>query len=82
MGSCHESLNYNLFIEPQCVGWFMSGQSIAGTIGIVMLSMFMLVMSFLFSERGEGNVSLILLFVGIILAFIVVFDVLRSKRSS
>jgi hypothetical protein len=60
----------------------MSGQSIAGTIGIVMLSMFMLVLSFLFSERGEGNVSLILLFVGIILAFIVVFDVLRSKRSS
>jgi uncharacterized membrane protein YgaE (UPF0421/DUF939 family) len=60
----------------------MSGQSLAGTIGIVMLSMFMLVLSFLFSERGEGNVSLILLFVGIILAFIVVFDVLRSKRSS
>jgi hypothetical protein len=60
----------------------MSGQSIAGTIGIVMLSMFMLVLSFLFSERGEGNVSLILLFVGIILAFLVVFDVLRSKRSS
>jgi hypothetical protein len=43
--------------------------------------MFMLILSFLFNERGEGNVSLILLFVGIILAFIVVFDVLRSKRS-
>jgi hypothetical protein len=59
----------------------MSGQSIAGIIGIIILSMFMLILSFLFNERGEGNVSLILLFVGIILAFIVVFDVLRSKRS-
>jgi hypothetical protein len=41
----------------------------------------MLIFSFVFSERGEGTVSLILLFVGIILAFILVFDVLSSKRS-
>ena len=59
----------------------MSGQSIAGTIGIVILSIFMIILSFLFNERGEGNVSLILLFVGIILAFVLVFNVLRSKGS-
>ena len=59
----------------------MAGQSIAGTIGIIILSSLMLILSFVFSERGEDNVSLILLFVGIILAFILVFDVLRSKQS-
>jgi hypothetical protein len=59
----------------------MSGQSIAGIIGITILSILMLILSFVFNERGEGNVSLILLFAGIILAFFLVFDVLRSKRS-
>ena len=59
----------------------MAGQSIVGIIGIIILSILMLIFSFLFSERGEGNISLLLLFVGIILAFILVFDVLRSKRS-
>jgi hypothetical protein len=42
----------------------------------------MLILSFVFLERGEGNISFILLFVGIILAFVLVFDVLRSKRAS
>ena len=60
----------------------MAGQSIAGTIGIIILSILMLILSFVFSERGEGNISLLLLFVGIILAFVLVFDVLRSKRPS
>ena len=59
----------------------MSGQSTVGIIGIIILSSLMLIFSFVFSERGEGTVSLILLFVGILLAFILVFDVLRSKRS-
>jgi len=59
----------------------MSGQSIAGIIGITILSILMLILSFVFNERGEGNVALILLFAGIILAFFLVFDVLRSKRS-
>ncbi|MBY8988975.1 MAG: hypothetical protein KGD61_11020 [Candidatus Lokiarchaeota archaeon] len=59
----------------------MAGQSIAGIIGIIILSSLMLILSFVFSERGEGNISLLLLFAGIILAFILVFDVLRSKRS-
>ena len=60
----------------------MSGESIAQIVGIVILSVLMLIFSFVFYERGEGNVSLILLFVSIALAFILVFYHFGSKKSS
>ena len=44
----------------------MSAESIAKTVGLVALSALMMIFSFAFNERGEGNVSLLLLFVGII----------------
>ena len=60
----------------------MAAESIAKTIGIVVLSALMITFSFLFNERGEGNVTLILLFVGIILALILVASSFMDKQSS
>ena len=48
----------------------MSAESIARIAGLVVMSVVMIAFSFVFSERGEGNISLILLFTGIILALI------------
>jgi len=63
-------------------GYIMSAESIAKTIGIVVLSALMIILSFVFNERGEGNVSLILLFVGIILALILAASLFMNKQSS
>ena len=57
----------------------MSAESIAKTIGLVVLSAIMIIFSFLFNERGEGNVTLILLFVGIVLALILVATLFMKK---
>lgn len=59
----------------------MAKRSTAGIIGIVTLSGLMLVLSFLFNQYGESNVSLLLLFAGIILAAILVIFVLLSGNS-
>ena len=60
-------------------GLIMSAESIAKTIGLVVLSAIMIVFSFLFNESGEGNVSLILLFVGLILALILAASLYMKK---
>jgi len=57
----------------------MSAESIAKIIGIVVLSALMIIFSFVFYERGESNVSLILLFVGIILALILAASLFIKK---
>ena len=57
----------------------MSAESIAKTIGLVVLSALMIIFSFVFNERGEGNVSLILLFVGIILALLLAAPLFMKK---
>ena len=57
----------------------MSAESIAKTIGLVILSALMIIFSFVFNERGEGNVSLILLFVGIILALLLAASLFMKK---
>jgi len=57
----------------------MSAESIAKTVGLVVLSALMIIFSFVFNERGEGNVSLILLFVGIILALILAASLFTKK---
>ena len=72
----------NVFIQQGNPIVIMSGESIAQIIGIIILSVLMLIFSFIFSERGEGTVSLILLFVSIALAFILVFYHFGSKKSS
>jgi ABC-type Fe3+-siderophore transport system permease subunit len=59
----------------------MVEQSSAGVVGITVLSGLMLVFSFLFIQYGESNVSLLLLFAGLILAGILVFIVLMPKDS-
>ena len=59
----------------------MGENSVVSSIGIVILSVVMILFSFLFNERGEGNVSLILLFAGVGLASILVVTVLLSKNS-
>jgi len=60
----------------------MSAESIAKTIGIVVLSALMIIFSYLFNEQGEGNVSLILLFLGIILALILAASFFMKTQSS
>lgn len=57
----------------------MSAESIVKTVGLVVLSALMIIFSFVFNERGEGNVALILLFVGIILALILAASFLIKK---
>jgi len=57
----------------------MSAESIAKTVGLVVLSVIMIIFSFVFNERGEANVSLILLFVGIILALILAVSLFYKK---
>ena len=57
----------------------MTAESIAKTIGLVILSALMIIFSFVFNERGEGNVSLILLFVGIILALLLAASLFMKK---
>jgi len=59
----------------------MVEQSAAGVVGITLLSGLMLVFSFLFNQYGESNVSLLLLFAGLILAGSLVFIVLMPKDS-
>ena len=59
----------------------MGDNSVVSSVGIVILSVVMILFSFLFNERGEGNVSLILLFGGIGLAFILVVTALLQKNS-
>ena len=57
----------------------MSAESIAKTVGLVVISIVMIIFSFVFNEQGEGNVALILLFVGIILALILVASLFVKK---
>ncbi|UCD12915.1 MAG: hypothetical protein JSW60_04940 [Thermoplasmatales archaeon] len=57
----------------------MSAESIAKTVGLVVLSIIMIIFSFVFNERGESNVALILLFVGIILALILAASLFVKK---
>ena len=59
----------------------MGKNSVVSSVGIVILSVVMIIFSFLFNERGEDNVSLILLFAGVGLASILVVTVLLSKNS-
>ena len=59
----------------------MAKRSTAGIIGVVILSVLMLVLSFLFNQYGEPNVSLLLLFAGIILAAILTIIVLLPINS-
>ena len=59
----------------------MGDNSVVSSVGIVILSVVMILFSFLFNERGEDNVSLILLFAGIGLAFILVVTALLQKNS-
>ena len=59
----------------------MAKRSTAGIIGIVTLSGLMLVLSFLFNQYGESNVTLILLFAGLILAAILTIIVLMPGNS-
>ena len=59
----------------------MGKNSVVSSVGIVILSVVMIIFSFLFNERGEDNVSLILLFAGIGLAFILVVTALLPKNN-
>lgn len=57
----------------------MSKESITKIIGLVILSALMLIFSFLFYERGESLVPLLLLFVGILLALLVAASLFMKK---
>ena len=59
----------------------MARQSIAGLFSITILSALMIVFSFLFNEYGEANISLILLFAGLLLAAILAVIVLLESNS-
>ena len=59
----------------------MGKNSVVSSVGLVILSVVMIIFSFLFNERGEDNVSLILLFAGIGLAFILVVAALLPKNN-
>jgi preprotein translocase subunit SecG len=59
----------------------MAGLSVAGLVSITILSALMIVFSFLFNERGEPNISLVLLFAGLILAAVLAVVVLLQKNS-
>jgi hypothetical protein len=59
----------------------MAKQSIAGMVLVTILSALMLVFSFLWYESGESNISLILLFAGLLLAAILAVIVLMQRNS-
>lgn len=59
----------------------MAKQSIGGLVLITVLSGLMIVFSFLFNEYGESNVSLILLFAGLLLAAVLAVNVLTQRNS-
>ena len=59
----------------------MAKQSIAGLFSITILSALMIVFSFLFNEYGEPNISLILLFAGLLLAAVLAVIVLLERSS-
>ena len=59
----------------------MAKLSTAGIIGMVVLSGLMLVLSFLFNQYGESNVTLILLFAGLVLAAVLTIVVLTQGNS-
>jgi len=59
----------------------MAKQSIGGLVLITVLSGLMIVFSFLFNEYGESNVSLILLFAGLLLAAVLAVNVLMQRNS-
>ena len=57
----------------------MSTESTSKTAGLVILSLIMILFSYLFNLRGESTVSLLLLFVGIILALALAGSTFFSK---
>ena len=59
----------------------MAIQSTVGLILVTILSGLMFVFSYLFYGYGEGNVSLILLFAGLVLAGVLAFAVFVDKDS-
>lgn len=59
----------------------MAEQSNVGLVLISILSGLMFVFSYLFYGYGEGNVSLILLFAGLVLAGVLAVAVLIPKNS-
>ena len=59
----------------------MTNQSAVGMVLITVLSSLMFVFSYLFYEYGEGNITLILLFAGLVLAGVLAVGVLTSKNS-
>lgn len=59
----------------------MAKHSIAGLVSITILSVVMIVFSFLFNEYGEPNISLILLFAGLLLAAVLAVIVLMQRNS-
>jgi hypothetical protein len=59
----------------------MTKQSIAGLVLITILSGLMIVFSLIFYECGEPNISLILLFAGLLLAAVLAISVLMQKNS-
>ena len=59
----------------------MAKHSVAGLVSITILSGLMIVFSFLFNEYGEPNISLILLFAGLLLAAVLVVIVVLQRDS-
>jgi hypothetical protein len=59
----------------------MAKQSTVGLVLVTILSGLMFVFSYLFYGYGEGNVSLILLFAGLVLAAVLAVAVLMSNNS-
>ena len=59
----------------------MAERSTLGIMGLIILSALMFVFSYLFYGYGEGNVSLILLFAGLVLAGVLAVAVLMPKNS-
>ena len=59
----------------------MGKESVVGLVLITILSGLLLVFSFLFSERGESTISVILLFAGLFLAVVLAIAVLIPKDS-
>ena len=57
----------------------MPTESTSKTAGLVILSSLMILFSYLFNLRGESNVSLLLLFIGIILALALAGSAIFSK---
>jgi len=68
----------SLFLRSDLI---MAKQSVVGWVLVTILSGLMLTFSYLFYEYGEGNVSLILLFAGLVLAAVLAVTVLLSKNS-